>query len=472
MAGKLTARTVTSLTAKDGHTPGRHTDGDGLHLHIRADGAAAWVLRFRLHEKQRDMGLGGYPAIGLAEARQLARDAKSLVLKGVDPTRERRQARVEAAEAASGERSFRSTAEAMIEARRDGWRNAKHAAQWTSTLTRHVYPTFGSMPVAQVDTDAVLRVLRPIWSRTPETASRVRGRIEAVMDFARARGWRSGENPARWRGHLAELLPPPRKVAPVAHQPSLAWQKVPAFLNALAEHRGIAAHALRFAILTAVRTGEARGMRWSEVDLPNGVWVIPGRRMKAGQLHRVPLSEEAKAVLEEMKAYFDVDGLGREGLVFPGGRKTKPLSDMALSMLVRGMALDGLEPSEPPRWRDAEGRAVVPHGFRASFRGWTRAQGWPDHLGEIALEQNPNVRTHWGFPERAKSDSPCLLGMEASRHGQVPVRGSSLPSDRRGRRRHVAARCRRPLRGLGGQRHSLAASLARHRCGVRQAPWR
>lgn len=385
MAGKLTARSVASLVAKDAHIPGRHTDGDGLHLHVRPDGAAGWVLRFRLHGKQRDMGLGGYPAIGLADARQLARDAKSLVLKGIDPTRERRQAREAAAEAASAERTFKATAGAMIEARRDGWRNAKHAAQWTSTLERHVYPTLGSLPVAEVDTSAVLRVLRPIWSKTPETASRVRGRIEAVMDFARARGWRTGENPARWRGHLAELLPPPRKIAPVTHQPSLAWQEVPAFLRVLSEHRGVAAKALHFVILTAARTGEVRGMRWTEVDLANGVWAIPARRMKAGQLHRVPLSKGAIALLEEMRALGDVDDEGRDRLVFPGGRKGKPLSDMALSMLVRGMAMDGLGELDPPRWRDAEGRAVVPHGFRSSFRGWTRAQGWPDHLGEIAL---------------------------------------------------------------------------------------
>lgn len=381
MAGKLTAKAVAGLAAKDRYSPGRHTDGDGLHLHVRADGAASWVLRFRLHGRQRDLGLGGYPAIGLANARTLAREAQTLVAKGVDPTFERRKGREAAALAASPDRTFRAAAEALIEARRDGWRNAKHAAQWTATLKRHAYPALGQMPVTDVDTGVVLKVLQGVWTHAPETASRLRGRIEAVLDFARARGWRTGENPARWRGHLAELLPPPRKVAPVVNHPSLPWPELPAFMAALSKRDGVAAYALRFGILTAARTGEVRGMTWAEVDMERMVWTVPAKRMKGARLHRIPLPPEALGVLNEMRLL----SARHDSFVFPGGRAGKALSDMALSMLVRGMGTDGLKEDQLPRWKDPDGRAVVPHGFRTSFRGWTRAKAWPDHLGEIAL---------------------------------------------------------------------------------------
>ena len=247
-----------------------------------------------------------------------------------------------------------------------GWKNPKHGAQWAATLEQYVYPEIGSTPVARIGTDDVLRVLRPIWERIPETASRVRQRIEAVLDAARVKGWRMGENPARWRGHLAGELPPPGKIKRIAHRPALAWQQMSAFMAALTEREGMAAKAVRLAILTATRTGEVRGMRWREVNWEAKVWVIPGQRMKAGRLHRVPLSPAALAVLAEVRPLMTSSG----DLVFPSATGNKPLSDMALSMLVRGMAADGLAEGEPPRWRDAEGRAVVPHGFRSTFRDW------------------------------------------------------------------------------------------------------
>lgn len=251
----------------------------------------------------------------------------------------------------------------------------------------------GDLPVSEVDTAAVLSVLRPIWQRTPETGSRVRGRIEAILDAARAKGWRSGENPARWRGHLAELLPPPRKVRRVEHHPALPWSQLPAFVAALRERKGLAARALELAILTAARTGEVRGMTWGEVDLAEGIWVVPASRMKAGKAHRVPLSDAAIVLLGEM---LPRAGKPRpDALVFPGAktgrpqpdgsREARPLSDMALSMLVRGMCSDGLEDGAPPRWRDDEGRPVVPHGFRACFKAWALAKHFPDHLSERAL---------------------------------------------------------------------------------------
>jgi integrase len=277
----------------------------------------------------------------------------------------------------------------MIEARQDGWRNEKHASQWRSTLSSHAYPTLGQRPVSEIDTDDVLAVLNPIWNKIPETARRLRGRIETVLDFARARGWRRGENPARWRGHLAELLPAPRKTA--SRQPSLDWREVSAFFAALRVRDGMAALALQFTILTGARTGETRGMTWNEVDLDARIWTIPARRMKAGNTHRVPLSTPAIELLHRMRGLVGANREANQRLVFPGARIGRPLSDMALSMLVRGMATDGLPADARPRWRDTEGRAVVPHGFRATFRGWTRAHSWPDYLGELALAHvDPN----------------------------------------------------------------------------------
>jgi integrase len=368
----------------------RIQDGEGLSLLLpvppkakagetpRAQDRGAWTLRYTIHGQRKDMGLGAYPDLGLSDARARAAEARAKLREGINPQAERAQAKEARKEAAAEDRSFAAIARACIEAKAPGWRNAKHAAQWEATLAAHVFPVLGKLPVADVTPEHVLRVLQPLWTRTPETASRVRGRIEAILDYARARKLRTGDNPARWRGNLAELLPAPRKVRAVEHQPALPWAEMPAFLAALEPHRGIAALALRFAILTAARTGEVRGMTWGEVDTAGAVWTIPGRRMKAGKLHRVPLSAAALAVLESVK-------LGQpapSALVFPSPAPRRaaaaPLSDMALSMLTRGMACDGLAEGELPRWRDAEGRAVVPHGFRSTFRMWageTRPEG-------------------------------------------------------------------------------------------------
>lgn len=374
MPGRLTVREVEALTAAERHKPGRHTDGDGLHLHVRKDGVATWVLRFRLHGQQRDMGLGSYPEVPLKTARQAAAQARSAISKGVDPIRQRQREAEDAAQAAAPERTFRAAAEAMLEARETGWKNPKHRAQWHATLKQHAYPTIGALAVATIEVEDVLRVLRPVWTKTPETASRLRGRIEAVLSFAAARGWRGTDNPARWRGLLSELLPAPRKVAAVEHHPALRWQQMPAFMKALVGHKGVAALALRFAILTAARTGEVRGAMWGEIDLDSAVWTIPAKRMKAGRLHRVPLSAPALELLRSIRP----EKAAADLLIFAAPRSKRPLSDMSLSMLVRGMSLDGLAEGSPPRWRDATGRAVVPHGFRSTFRDWageTRPEG-------------------------------------------------------------------------------------------------
>jgi integrase len=320
------------------------------------------------------MGLGPYPDVSLRTARLAAADSRTAISKRLDPIRERRRATEDAAIAAGRERTFEAAAEAMLTAREPGWRNAKHRAQWRATLKQYAYPALGSLPVAEVGVGDVLRVLRTIWTRTPETASRIRGRIEAILAYSSAHGWRTGDNPARWRGLLAELLPAPRKVVAMEHRPALPWQQMPLFMRALSDHRGVAAKALRFAILTAARTGEVRGTTWGEVDLGAAVWTIPPIRMKAGRIHRVPLSAPALKMLMESRPHNPV----RDALIFAAPRSNGPLSDMSLSMLVRGMCFDGLPEGSQPRWGDHLGRAVVPHGFRSTFRDWageTRPEG-------------------------------------------------------------------------------------------------
>lgn len=269
--------------------PGRHGDGQGLHLFVQSSGRRSWVLRYMVDGRSRDMGLGAYPHVGLAAARRKADAARALLGERRDPVDTRRAER--AAETIALGRTFRAAAEELIADKAKGWRNPKHRAQWAATLERYAYPEFGDKPVQEVDSDAVMRVLRPIWERVPETASRLRGRIEAVLDAARARGWRDGENPARWKGHLASRLPSARKVKAPEHQPSLPWQQLPAFLAELRRREGISARAIEFAILTAARSGEVRGATWSEIDLDAATWTVPAKRMEAGKMHRVPRSD-------------------------------------------------------------------------------------------------------------------------------------------------------------------------------------
>ena len=353
MAGKLTTLSLRSQAAAAMKTDkaGRIQDGDGRSLFIASKASrGTWFYRFMLDGRRRDMSLGRYPDIGLSEAPAAAAEARAKAKAGNDPVEERHAARrVRQAEAIE-DCSFRGVAEECMKSREGGWRNEKSAAQLRSTLGT-VYPVLGDIRVDRITSDDVLRVLKPIWTKTPETARRLRGRIEAVLDYAAARKLHTGENAARWRGNLSELLHAPRQFAKVEHQPALP----------------LAAKALAFVILTGTRSGEVRCMSWGELDADASVWTILGRRMKGGKLHRVPISAAALAVLRSM-----MPGNTRpsaDTLVFPAP-SGKPLSDMALSMLVRGMASDGLACDQAPRWGDVEGRAIVPHGFRSTFRDW------------------------------------------------------------------------------------------------------
>jgi integrase len=373
MGRKATALTAAKVKAAK---PGRYCDGNGLYLLVRSAEARFWVFRYTRAGKMREMGLGRAgdddAAVKLAEARDKAADLHKMVRAGVDPLDKREaeaaEAAAEAQRAAVKAITFRTVTERYLKAHDKSWRNAKHRMQWRNTLDTYAHPHLGDLPVGGVGTEHVLAALEPIWRTKPETATRVRGRIEAVLDYARAREWRSGENPARWRGHLANLLPARGKVAPVEHHAALPWAEIGDFLPALRAQAGVAAKALEFAILTAARTGEALGARWGEIDLAAKVWTVPAERMKAHREHRVPLSEAALAVLTEMANLRTVDNA--EAFVFPGAQPGRPLSIMAMTMTLRRMKRGDL----------------TVHGFRSTFRDWCgEATGTPREVAEAAL---------------------------------------------------------------------------------------
>lgn len=377
---KLSAAKVKAETR-----PGRHGDGNGLYLYVRPDGRKSWVLRYRLGTKQKDMGLGSYPAVSLAQARFAVVEARERLRSGVDPMAARKAEKLAAAQRAdeASKRTFEAIAGSYIERHEATWRNAKHRQQWANTLTTYAYPKIGQVHVADVTRAQVLDVLEAVWERAPETASRLRGRIETILDYAASKGWRTSENPARWRD-LRHELPDPKKLKPQRNQAALPWAQVPAFLAEVRKHHATAARALELVILTAARTSEVLGTRWREIDLDGATWTVPAARMKAAKVHRVPLSSAAMAVLQGMKPL----ATKSTSHVFPGNRKDSALSQMALLMLLRRMQGQGDDPDAdaPPRWADQEGRAITVHGFRASFRTWAGDMtGHPREVIEAAL---------------------------------------------------------------------------------------
>ena len=355
---------LTALKVARAKRPGIYCDGGGLYLQI-TEGGASWVYRYMLNGRAREMGLGSLALYGLSEARAKAQDARRLRHQGSDPIEHRRAARAQAQIDAAKSKTFAQCADAYIKAHRAGWRNGKHAAQWTATLATHA-EAIGAMPVQAIDTALVMKVLQPIWEKKPVTASRVRGRIERILDWAKVSGYRTGENPARWRGHLDHLLAARSRVRKVEHYAALPYAGLAGFLAALREQQGIVARALEFTILTAARSGETRGARWSEFDLLDKTWAVPAERMKANKEHRAPLSARALAILQEMQAHHH----GDDDFVFPGGKQDKPLSDMAFSMQLRRMGRGDL----------------TAHGFRSSFRDWAaECTNYPNHVVEQAL---------------------------------------------------------------------------------------
>jgi integrase len=356
---------LNSLRVKRERKPGLHCDGACLYLNVdRRNGSKSWVFRYRVNGRLRYMGLGPLHTVTLAEAREKALACRKQRLDGIDPIEAKRAKKQRLQIEAARAMTFRQCAEAFINAHKAGWKNAKHAAQWPSTLEAYVYKTFGELPVQAIDVALVMKVLEPIWETKPETAGRVRGRIESVLDWAAARGYRQGENPARWRGHLENLLPKKTKVRRVEHHAALPYSEIAAFIAELRGQEGVAARALEFTIRTVARTGEVIGAKWSEINLAERLWTIPAERMKADKEHRVPLSDAALAILEEMQE------IRRGDYVFPGGRGQRPLSNMAFLMLLRRMGRGDL----------------TTHGFRSTFSDWcSELTEFPAEVREMAL---------------------------------------------------------------------------------------
>ena len=353
---------LTPLGVSKKQTPGHYGDGGGLWLQISKFKSKNWVFRYTLHGTRREMGLGPIHTVSLAEARQKAKECRLTLLDGKDPIEVRETTTLAEALRRAKMMTFDQCAAAYIDAHRSSWKNAKHISQWESTIQAYASPVIGKLPVTSVDTDLVVKILNPIWQTKTETATRLRGRIESVLDWATTSKFRQGDNPARWRGHLENLLSSPNKIAKVRHHPALPWQELGKFMVDLRAREGVAARAVELAILTATRSGEVRNATWAEFDA--GLWVIPAARMKMGREHRIPLPTAAVEMLGKMPRLGD--------LVFPGTKKNKPLSDMSLTAVLRRMARND----------------ITVHGFRSSFRDWCSesvANSFPREVCEHAL---------------------------------------------------------------------------------------
>jgi integrase len=362
---RLSARAVATLTK-----PGRHSDGDGLYLVVDASGARRWLFMFRRGGKLKEMGLGGASSVSLSDAREKAADARRIVASGRNPIELRRSA--EAARAAGT--TFGAFADKLVADLVQGFRNEKHKGQWATTLKTYA-ATLRDKPLDAIGTDDVLVVLAPIWQTKHETASRLRGRIERLLDAAKAKGLRSGENPARWRGHLDKLLPKRRKLTR-GHHAAMPYPDVPAFVATLRRRNAVAGMALEFCILNASRTGEVLGAKWSEIDREAKLWTVPAERMKAGRAHRVPLTTQALEILAE------AEKIRTSEYVFPGQRRDRPLSSMAMEEMLRRMKIEN---------------ATV-HGFRSSFRDWAgECTSFPREIAEAALAHTVGDETERAY---------------------------------------------------------------------------
>lgn len=369
------SKELSALEVKRLTEPGLHAVGgvSGLFLAVSKTGARSWVLRYATpevrHSKagnayyaRRDVGLGGFPDVTLSQARDKAREMREKIRQGIDPVAERKHARQALLAAQTRSITFEQAARRCHAAKESEFRNAKHRKDWISSLERYAFPLIGNVPVANVDLPHVLKVLEPIWHERTETATRVRQRLESALSWAKVSGYRAGDNPAKWRENLDQVLPAPNKIRKTKHYKALPWQEIPAFMADLRKREGMAALALEFAILTAARSGEVRGAQWGEIDKAARIWTVPGDRIKAGKQHRVPLSDDALAVLERTPR---MEG---SNYVFPAPRGGA-LSDMTLAAVLKRMKVD----------------ATV-HGFRSSFKDWARSRtSYPDEVSELAL---------------------------------------------------------------------------------------
>lgn len=355
---------LTSLAVTKQSTPGLYGDGAGLWLQVMASGSKSWIFRYMRNGRAREMGLGPVRDVTLAQAREKASECRRLLLDGKDPIEIRNESRQAERLREAHALTFFQCADSYIDAHRHGWKNEKHVSQWRNTLRDYVHPVLGALSVQDITTALVLKCLEPIWVSKPETATRVRGRIESILDWAKARGYRQGDNPAAWRGHLDHLLPARNKIARVQHHPALPYPEIGEFIISLRDQEGIAARALEFTIRTAARTNEVILATWDEFDLDKRLWVVPAERMKAKREHRVPLSEPVITLLTNMKA------IKVSSYVFPGTKENKPLSNMAMLKLLERM-----------------GRSdITAHGFRSTFRDWAaEVTAFPRDVAEMAL---------------------------------------------------------------------------------------
>src|SRR5271169_1389910 len=376
--------------------PGLYGDGGGLYLQVSENGSKSWIFRYwvaqrdtvagefvrdpathRVKGRNRDMGLGSYITLSLEEARDRALECRKLREKEIDPIEAREEAKRQAALERAKSLKFKDAATAYMSSHRIAWKNEKHAGQWSATLEKYAYPIIGDLPLQVIDTTLLMRVIEPIWSTKPETASRLRGRIESVLDWATVRGYRRGENPARWRGHLAKLLPARGKVRKVEHHAALPYAELPAFLAELRQQNGVAARALEFTILTAARTNETIGAKQDEIDRKSEAWVISGARMKAGKDHRVPLTARTLELVGTAQSADD-----EPAFIFPGGSEAAPLSNMAMLKVLERMGRSDL----------------TVHGFRSTFRDWAaECTDFPNEVVEMSLAHTVASKTEAAY---------------------------------------------------------------------------
>lgn len=364
------AKELGALEVKRLAAPGYHAVGgvSGLMLQVTPSGAKSWVLRTTVGAKRREIGLGAYPGVGVALAREKAQQARDEIVAGLDPVAARVTARESIHQQQIEEKAmqwtFRSCAEAYIKLRAPGWRNSKHASQWANTLETYAYPTIGDMLVRNINIGHIMTIMEPHWNTKNETINRVRNRIELVLDWAKVRKYRTGENPARWKGNLDKAgFAERNKVAPVTGHRALKAVEMFGFMERLRKVKGYGARCLEFVVLTACRSGEARLATWAEIDLATKTWTVPGDRMKSGRLQRVPLTDEVIMLLESLPRMDGTD------LVFPGMKKENPISEMTMTKVMRSMGVD-----------------AVPHGFRATFSSWCASStAYPSEVREMAL---------------------------------------------------------------------------------------
>jgi integrase len=356
---KLSAKQVNSLSE-----PGYYGDGNGLWLQISKYGTKSWVYRYSLDKKSHEMGLGSISDLSLAQARLVSKRHRDEVRDGIDPIQARKRSRLNNIQAAAGLKTFDECSKSLIEAKQSGWKNTKHRQQWENTLSQYASPILGNLPVSDIDTALVVRVLEPIWGQKTETARRLRSRIEQVLDWATTRGYRSAPNPARWKGHLDTLLASPSSITKPEHHNALPYSEVGSLINKLRANAGISAKALEFTILTAARTNEVIHATWGEIDLEKALWTIPAQRMKAGKEHVVPLSEHVIALLRQLNE------ISQSGYIFPGSKAGLPISNMTMIKLLKRI----------------QGKHQTVHGLRSTFRDWAgETTAYPREVIEHAL---------------------------------------------------------------------------------------